>query len=182
MLARTYVQSMGNGILCEDGVEQACADNVRGGDTIQVGYGSLPNAILTNLRNKKNLGVHSELLTPGMVDLMKEGILDNSQKSIDRGKTVASFCLGNKETYDFIHDNPGIEFRTIDYTNSPLVISKVDNMVAINSAGFTAGVLGENIPILTLIDKLEYPLEKRIEAGVFGIKLLLDNKQSKTIK
>ena len=173
---------MGNGILCEDGVEQTCPDNVRGGDIIQVGYGSLPNAILTNLRNKKNLGIHSELLTPGMVDLMKEGILDSSQKSIDRGKIVASFCLGNKETYDFIHDNPVIEFRTIDYTNSPLVISKVDNMVAINSALFTADVLGENTPMLTLIDKLGYPLEKRIEAGIFEIKLFLDTVQAKSIK
>lgn len=107
---------------------------VRDGDTIQVGYGSIPNAILSNLNNKNHLGVHSELLTDGIVKLMKERVVDNSRKSINRGKTVASFCMGRKETYDYIHDNPAIEFRTIDYTNNPLVIAQHENMTAINSA------------------------------------------------
>ena len=104
------------------------------GDTIQVGYGSIPNAILSNLRDKKHLGVHTELLTDGLIELMKEGVVDNSEKDINRGKTVATFCMGKRETYEYIHDNPGIEFRTIDYTNNPLVIAQHQNMVAINSA------------------------------------------------
>lgn len=104
------------------------------GDTIQVGYGSIPNAILSNLRDKKHLGVHTELLTDGLIELMKEGVVDNSKKDINRGKTVATFCMGKRETYEYIHDNPGIEFRTIDYTNNPLVIAQHQNMVAINSA------------------------------------------------
>lgn len=103
-------------------------------DTIQVGYGSVPNAILTNLRNKKHLGIHTELLTDGIVRLMKEGVIDNTRKRIDRGKTVAAFCLGNRETYDYIHDNPRIEFKTCQYTNDPLVVSRIENMTAINSA------------------------------------------------
>ncbi len=107
---------------------------IRDGDTIQVGYGSIPNAILTNLHHKNHLGVHSELLTDGMVDLMKRRVIDNSQKTINRGKTVASFCMGRKETYEYIHDNPMIEFRTIDYTNHPLIIAQHENMTAINSA------------------------------------------------
>ncbi len=107
---------------------------VRDGDTIQVGYGSIPNAILTNLSQKKHLGVHTELLTDGIVDLMKKRVIDNTQKTINRGKTVASFCMGRKETYDYIHDNPAIEFRTIDYTNSPLIIAQHDRMTAINAA------------------------------------------------
>ena len=65
---------------------------------------------------------------------MKKGVIDNCAKSIDRGKTVASFCMGTAETYKFISDNPSIEFRPIDYTNSPLVIAQNENMVAINSA------------------------------------------------
>ncbi len=107
---------------------------VRDGETIQVGYGSIPNAILSNLHDKKHLGVHSELLTDGIMELMKSHVIDNTKKSINRGKTVASFCMGKRETYEFIHDNPAIEFRTIDYTNNPLIIAQHENMTAINSA------------------------------------------------
>lgn len=107
---------------------------INDGDTIQVGYGSIPNAILSGLSAKKNLGVHTELLSDGIVDLIKKGAIDNSRKSILRGKTVASFSMGCKETYDFLNDNPGIEFRQIDYTNNPLVIAQNKNMAAINSA------------------------------------------------
>jgi len=104
------------------------------GDTIEVGYGSIPNAILANLSDKKHLGVHTELLSDGIVDLMKKGVIDNSNKSFDRGKSVASFCMGTKSTYDFIADNPSVEFRPIDYTNNPILIGRNANMVAINAA------------------------------------------------
>jgi len=107
---------------------------VQDGDTIQVGYGSLPNAILANFSDKNNLGVHSELLTDGMVELIKKGVIDNSRKTLNRGKTVATFCMGHQKTYEYIHDNPAIEFRTIDYTNNPLTISRQQNMTAINAA------------------------------------------------
>ncbi len=107
---------------------------IQDGDTIQVGYGSIPNAILANLSEKKHLGVHTELLSDGIVELMQKGVIDNSRKTIDRGKTVATFCMGRRETYEFLDDNPAIEFRTVDYTNNPLVIARLDNMTAINSA------------------------------------------------
>jgi acyl-CoA hydrolase/RimJ/RimL family protein N-acetyltransferase len=107
---------------------------IRDGETIQVGYGSIPNAILSNLYDKKHLGVHTELLTDGIVTLMKKRVIDNTRKSIHPGKTVAAFCMGRKETYDYIHDNPAIEFRTIDYTNNPLVIAQHHRMTAINTA------------------------------------------------
>jgi acyl-CoA hydrolase/GNAT superfamily N-acetyltransferase len=85
---------------------------IQDGDTIQVGYGSIPNAILSNLYNK----------------------IDNTKKSINHGRTVATFCMGTKDTYEYVHDNPVIEFRTVDYTNDPLIIAQHDNMTAINSA------------------------------------------------
>lgn len=107
---------------------------VKDGDTIQVGYGSIPNAILSSLGNKKDLGVHTELLSDGIVDLMKRGVVNNSQKTRDRGKTICSFCMGRTETYKFLHDNPSIHFRTIDYVNNPLIIASMKNMTAINSA------------------------------------------------
>ncbi len=107
---------------------------VEDGDTLQVGYGSTPNAILSNLDDKQHLGIHTELLSDGIVELMKKGVIDNSRKTLNRGKTVATFCMGSRETYDYINDNPAIEFRTVDFTNSPSVISRQENMIAINSA------------------------------------------------
>jgi acyl-CoA hydrolase/GNAT superfamily N-acetyltransferase len=107
---------------------------VEDGSTIQVGYGSIPNAIISGLSNKKHLGVHTELLSDGVADLMRKGVVDNSQKSIHQGKTIATFCMGQRETYDFLDENEGVEFRTIDYTNNPLVIAKNRGMTAINSA------------------------------------------------
>ena len=107
---------------------------IQDGDTIQVGYGNLPNAILSSLNNKNHLGVHTELLSDGIVELMKKGVVDNSRKRIDTGKTVAAFCMGKKETYEYLHHNPAVELRTIDHTNNPLVIAKHQNMVAVNSA------------------------------------------------
>lgn len=107
---------------------------VRDGDTLQLGYGSLPSAILESLGDKNHLGIHSELLTWSMIEAIKKGVVDNSRKSINKGKTVAAFCMGTDETYEFIDDNPAIEFRRISYTNNPLIIAQNNNMVAINSA------------------------------------------------
>jgi acyl-CoA hydrolase/RimJ/RimL family protein N-acetyltransferase len=107
---------------------------VQDGDTIQVGYGSLPNAILSNLKGRHDLGVHTELFSDGLTWLMKNGVITNRRKNIDKGKTVASFCMGGKETYEYIDDNPSIEFKTIEYTNNPFLISQIRNMTAINSA------------------------------------------------
>ncbi len=106
---------------------------VEDGDTIQVGYGSVPNAIMSALGRKKHLGVHTELLTDGLVDLIRKGVIDNSRKTVNRGKTITSFCMGSRDTYEFIDGNPTIEFKTIDYTNSPVVIAQHEHMCAINS-------------------------------------------------
>ncbi len=121
---------------------------VQDGDTIQVGYGSIPNAIMASLESKKHLGVHTELLSDGIANLIKKGVINNSEKTINRGKTVASFSMGTRETYQFLDDNPSIEFRTIDYTNDPLVIAQHENMIAINTAleiDLTGQVTAESI-------------------------------------
>jgi acyl-CoA hydrolase/GNAT superfamily N-acetyltransferase len=107
---------------------------IQDGDTIQVGYGSVPDAVLINFAGKKHLGIHTELISEGMVELMKMGVVDNTLKNVDRGKTIAAFCMGSKETYDYVNDNPSIEFKTIDYTNNPLIIAQHESFVAINSA------------------------------------------------
>lgn len=114
-------------------IGEQVAKLVRDGDTLQVGYGRLPNAVLSHLKNKHNLGVHTELLTDGLVDLIRAGAVDNSKKAFDQGKTVAAYCMGRKDTYDFIDRNPAVEFRSIDYTNNPVLIARQDRMVAINT-------------------------------------------------
>ncbi len=115
-------------------IGQYVARLVEDGDTIQVGYGRIPNAVLANLTGKRHLGVHTELISDGIVELMRLGVIDNSRKTLDPGKTVTTFCMGQKATYEYLHDNPAFEFRTSDYTNNPLNISRQDRMVAINSA------------------------------------------------
>ena len=107
---------------------------IKDGDTIQVGYGRIPNAIVSNLGVKKHLGVHTELLSDGIVELMKQGVIDNSEKSIDRNKSVAAFCMGKRATYDYLRDNPAIEFKPVQYTNNPSIISQINRMTAINTA------------------------------------------------
>ena len=102
--------------------------------TLQVGYGIIPNAAVSYLGEKKHLGVHTELLSDGIIDLMQKGVIDNSKKSIDTGKTVASYCMGKRGTYEFLDENPTVSFRTIDYVNNPLNIAKNKLMTAINSA------------------------------------------------
>ena len=110
------------------------ASIIEDSSTIQVGYGLIPDAVVPNLVEKKDLGVHTELLSDGIVDLMKKGVVTNKKKTHNPGKTVASFCMGSRETYDFLDENPAVEFKRIDYTNHPLIISRHRLMTAINSA------------------------------------------------
>ena len=109
------------------------ADLVKDGDTLQLGIGGIPNAVLSCLTHKKDLGIHSEMISDGVVDLIESGVINNSKKSIHRYKSVVGFAMGSQKIYDFIDDNPSFEFRPIDYVNDPSIIMKNDNMVAINS-------------------------------------------------
>ena len=110
------------------------ASIIEDSSTIQVGYGLIPDAVVPNLVEKRDLGVHTELLSDGIVDLMKKGVVTNKKKTHNPGKTVASFCMGSVDTYDFLDENPAVEFKRIDYTNHPLIISRHRLMTAINSA------------------------------------------------
>ena len=117
-----------------DRIGRYVARLVLDGATIQVGYGRIPDAILSHLSGKSHLGVHTELLSDGIVELMRAGVIDNTRKSIDQNKTVAAFCMGSHATYSFLGDNPSVSFRPVDYTNSPAVISRIEKMTAINTA------------------------------------------------
>ena len=111
-----------------------CAELVPDGACIQMGIGALPNALAGQLRNHRNLGLHTEMFADGLLRLIKAGVINGSCKKIDTGKVVASFLLGSQEVYDFIDHNPMVQMRDIKYTNDPWVIAQNPNMMAINSA------------------------------------------------
>jgi len=104
------------------------------GATLQMGIGAIPDAVLKFLGDKKDLGIHSELFSDGVMDLVERGVITGAQKSLHPGKILAGFVLGSQKLYEWIHDNPMIELRPTEYINDPFVISQHDRMVAINSA------------------------------------------------
>jgi itaconate CoA-transferase len=103
------------------------------GACLQMGVGSLPNIVCAELKGRNDLGIHTEALNPGLVDLIRTGAVNNRRKTIDRGKTVFAFAMGQKGMYDFLNDNPGIESKPVDYVNDPRIISQNDNVVSINA-------------------------------------------------
>ena len=107
---------------------------VDNGSTLQLGIGKIPDAALRYLCNHKDLGIHSEMISDGIIDLMKKGVINNRRKTYNPGKTVTTFCMGSKQLYDFVDGNPHIEFHPSQVVNSPVNIARNDNMVSINSA------------------------------------------------
>ncbi|MDT7526207.1 GNAT family N-acetyltransferase [Pseudidiomarina sp. GXY010] len=107
---------------------------VEDGATLQIGFGKICDAVLRYLVNHKDLGVHSELITDGIMELMLSGVINNRKKTYHQHKAVTSFCIGSKQLYDFVNNNPHIGFYPSEYVNSPANIARNDKMVAINSA------------------------------------------------
>jgi acetyl-CoA hydrolase len=104
------------------------------GATMQMGIGAIPDAVLKFLYDKKDLGVHTELFSDGVIDLVDAGVLTNAQKTLHTGKIIAGFILGTQRLYKWVHNNPLIEFHRTEYVNDPFVIAQNEKMVAINSA------------------------------------------------
>lgn len=107
---------------------------VSDGSTLQTGIGSIPSAVLAALRHKKDLGMHTEMLTEAIIPLVESGTLTGRRKTLLSGKIVTSFCFGNRRLYDYIHNNPAFEFRPTEFTNDPFQIARNARMVAISSA------------------------------------------------
>jgi acyl-CoA hydrolase len=110
------------------------ASLVEDGATLQMGIGSIPDQVLQNLTNHKNLGVHTEMLSDGVISLIQDGVIDNSRKKLNIGRTVTSFMAGTKKLYDFVHDNPGIRVMDIGIVNDTSIIRRNPKVTAINSA------------------------------------------------
>ncbi len=117
----------------EKKIGEYCASLVNDGDTIQVGIGRIPDAVCAALAGKKNLGVHSEMISDGLMNLWKAGVITNTEKSFGRNKMVAVFAYGSKELYEFIDNNPVIELKNARETNDPTLVAQCANMVCINT-------------------------------------------------
>ena len=102
--------------------------------TLQLGIGALPNAVLGKLSDKRDLGIHSELFSDGVMKMVEKGVITNAAKSLHPGKIIAGFAFGSQRFYQFMHDNAMVELRPTDYVNDPFVIAQNSKMVAINSA------------------------------------------------
>ena len=115
-------------------IGQYIAELIEDRSTIQMGIGSIPDAVLRSLTNHKDLGVHTEMCSDGIIDLFEKDIINNKYKQIHPNKVVTAFALGTKRLYDYVNDNPAFQFLDIDYVNDPHVIRRNNKMVAINSA------------------------------------------------
>jgi itaconate CoA-transferase len=114
-------------------IGRTIASLVPDGACLQMGVGALPNLVCAELRDRNDLGIHTEALNPGLVDLIRAGVVTNRHKAIDRGKTVFTFAMGQKTMYDFLNDNPAVESAPVDYVNDPRIIARNDNVVSINA-------------------------------------------------
>lgn len=114
-------------------IGQYIAERIPNGATLQIGVGGIPNAILSALTDHKNLGLHTEAMTDGVVPLLEKGIIDNSQKKILPGKSVASLAVGSKRLYDYMDGNPDIIFRDVAWTNNPFIIGQNPKVMSVNS-------------------------------------------------
>lgn len=110
------------------------AQIVHDGSTIQIGIGGIPNAVAGLLKDKKDLGIHTEMFTESMIDLFELGVITNAKKTLWPGKAICTFALGSKKMYDFVQDNPGVWLLRGKYVNDPYVIAQNDNMVSVNTA------------------------------------------------
>jgi 4-hydroxybutyrate CoA-transferase len=115
-------------------IGQNVAELIEDGSTLQMGIGEIPDAVLMCLGNKRDLGIHTELFSDGLVGLVESGVVTNERKTLHRGKAISGFVLGGRKSFEFMHNNPFCEFHPTDYVNDPFVIAQNDAMVAINSA------------------------------------------------
>lgn len=117
----------------ERAIGRHCAGLIQDGDTLQLGIGAIPDAVLLFLGEKRDLGIHSEMISDGVMELMRAGVVTNRKKTLDPGKCVIAFAAGSQEFYQFLDGNDAVVMRTVDYVNDPRIVMQQDNMVSINS-------------------------------------------------
>ena len=117
----------------EQAIGRNCASLIEDGATLQLGIGAIPDAVLAELKDKHDLGIHTDMFSDGVVDLVNAGVINGAKKTLHPGKLVATFLMGTRKLYDFVDKNPDVELYGVDYVNDPYVIAQNDNMVSINS-------------------------------------------------
>jgi 4-hydroxybutyrate CoA-transferase len=119
-------------------IERKIGENVASlipdGATLQLGIGAIPDAVLSFLGGKKDLGIHSEMFSDGVVDLALKGVINNNKKTLNPGKFIVAFLMGSGKLYDFVNNNPAVELAPVDYVNDPYVIGQHDTLISINAA------------------------------------------------
>lgn len=129
-----FEHSVSEGNAIEDEIGRRVAELVDDGATIQMGIGAIPDAVLRSLTSHRELGVHTEMFSDGLLPLLEKGVVTNQHKARQQGRTVASFIMGTRKLYDFVHDNPAVELRDCSYVNDTSVIRRHPRVTAINSA------------------------------------------------
>ena len=117
----------------EKAIGRNCASLIEDGSTLQLGIGAIPDAVLLFMGDKKDLGIHTEMFSDGVIDLVESGVVNGSKKTLHPGKLVATFLMGTRRLYDFVDKNACVEMRPVDYVNDPRVIAQNEKMVSINS-------------------------------------------------
>lgn len=117
----------------EKAIGENCSKLIEDGSTLQLGIGAIPDAVLMFLKDKKDLGIHTEMFSDGILELVEAGVVNGSKKSLHPGKMISTFLMGSKALYDFVDNNPLVELHPVDYVNHPAVIMQNDNIVSINS-------------------------------------------------
>ncbi len=137
----------------ELGIGRNCAKLVEDGDTLQLGIGSIPDAVCASLMDKKDLGIHTELMCDGVMDLVEAGVVTNKNKPIDKGVCTTAFMMGTRKFYDWVDHNPIVNMKPVNYTNDPFRIASFDHIVSINSAvqvDFQGQVCSESIGLMQI--------------------------------
>ncbi|MFS0690269.1 acetyl-CoA hydrolase/transferase C-terminal domain-containing protein [Sporosarcina sp. 179-K 8C2 HS] len=114
-------------------IAEYITEDIQDGDTLQIGIGAIPNAVMKMLKERRHLGIHTEMLTDGVVDLVEAGAVDGMKKSSNKGKIIATFAFGSQRLYDFLDNNPSVEFLPVSVVNAAYEIAKEDHMVSINA-------------------------------------------------
>ena len=117
----------------EKAIGRHCASLIEDGSTLQLGIGAIPDAVLLFMGDKKDLGIHTEMFSDGVIDLVESGVVNGSKKTLHPGKLVATFLMGTRRLYNFVDKNACVEMRPVDYVNDPRVIAQNEKMVSINS-------------------------------------------------